>query len=161
MTDFPDTLNFGISEEDLEGVEASYNGEMPPANTLMSGVLSKIFLTHDHENKPMFKVLYKAVGGDYDGFPAWVNVSIKPSAAFVWGPFLEDVLHVSVEDLNSRTKVDRTNPRPAGLPVTSIGDRAIDGELPVSFSVGYEDYTDENGKVLSTQTRVRMVFASE
>lgn len=159
MTDFPDELVFEISEEALENVEGSYNGEQPPANMLMDGVLGNIYLTRDHENAPMFKVLYKARGGKYDGFPAWVNVSIKDSAAFAWGHLIEEVLHVSVDDLKRRTIVDRENPRPIGLKVLSIGDRVIDGEQPIHFSVGYEEYKNDDGEVLSIQTRVRMAFA--
>lgn len=158
MSDFSENLIFGISEADTENILSSYVGPPPPANLLMEGVLYKMFLTRDGNDNPMLKVLYKTVGGDYDEYVAWDNISIIPTAAFKWKALLDDVLHVSVEDLNSRTKVDFENETAAGHPVLSIGKVKLTGDLPVTFAVTYRRYTDENGNK-SRQPKVHMVWS--
>lgn len=159
MTDFPEELVFDINESDRENILTGYEGEEPPNNARLSGVLKRMFLARDNEGTPMLKVLYQAEGGAYDGYPAWENVSLKPSAAFKWVPLCEDILGVKIADLKSRTRIDRENETAAGWPVLSVGKRAIDGELAVAFTVGYRNYTDPNSGETSRQAVVRDVEA--
>jgi hypothetical protein len=159
MTDFPDELVFDINEADRENILTGYEGEEPPNNARLTGNLKRMFLARDNEGTPMLKVLYQVEGGTYDGYPAWENVSLKPSAAFKWVPLCEDILKVKIEDLKKRTKIDRENETNAGWPVLSIGKRAIDGDLPVTFTVGYRNYTDPDTKKVSRQASIRDVEA--
>jgi hypothetical protein len=152
-----ETLNFGLSEADRENILTGYNGENPPANVLLPGVLSRMFLTKDKGGHYLLKVLYKVVGGEYDGFPAWDNVSLKPDAAFKWAPLCDDVLHIELAAFNSGMKIDKENKSSVGYPVLGIGETNYD-DLPVMFSVGYRDYKAEDG-TQSKQTEVRMAFS--
>ncbi len=154
MTELPETLVFDISEEDRDNIIGGYDGPKPPNGIRLKGVLKGMFLTKDKEGMFLVKPLYQAEGGDYDGFAAWDNISLKSSAAFKWAPLCDDVLKVSVDDLKYRTVVDRDRETGAGYPVTSVGDNLIDGTQEVMFTVGYRNYTDENGNV-SEQTTVR------
>lgn len=160
MTDFPENLNFGLSVEDTLDVVSSYNGKNPPSNLLMPGVLKRMYLTRDSNKAPMLKVLYVSNHPDYDGFPAWENVSLTKAAAFKWKALCEDVLNVTIEDLNSRMHLERDEENHVGVPVSSIGDRVMDGEHPIMFSVGYRPYTDDAGNE-TRQTRVHMVFMND
>lgn len=147
MSDFTQNPTFDISVEDLEGILVTYNGEEPPANLLMSGVLHKMFLTRSADKTPMLKVLYMAVGGDYDGYVAWDNVSLKPSAAFKWNALCEEILFVTLDDLKKRLKLDpEMKETGAGIQVASIGKVVLDGSQSVTFSVGNKKYIDEDGR---------------
>lgn len=149
MTDFPETLVFDISEADRENILATYEGDEPPNNTRLKGVLKGMFLTKDKDGAYLVKVLYQAEGGDYDGYPGWDNVSLKSSAAFKWAPLCDDVLKVTVEDLKARTVIDRERGETgAGWRITSVGDNLIDGTQEVMFTVAYRHQTDENGRVV-------------
>lgn len=159
MTAFPEELVFDISEADRENILTGYEGEEPPNNTRLTGNLKRMFLARDNEGTPMLKVLYQAEGGAYDGYPAWENVSLKPSAAFKWVPLCEDILKVKIDDLKKRTKIDRDNETAAGYTVLSIGKRAIDGDLPVVFTVGHRNYTNPQTGETTRQTSVRDVEA--
>jgi len=160
MTDFPDELVFDINESDRENILTGYEGEEPPNNTRLSGVLKRMFLSRDNDGTPMLKVLYQAEGGNFDGYPGWENISLKPSAAFKWVPLCEEILNVPIADLKSRTRIDRENETNAGWPVLFIGDRDIVGDnIGVFFTVSYRNYTDPKTGKTTRQPYIRDVEA--
>jgi len=159
MTDFTQNPTFDISIEDTENILSSYNGPTPPANLLMSGVLHKMFLTRTSDGTPMLKVIYMAVGGDYDGYVAWDNITIKSSAAFKWNALCEEVLLIPVADfIKHRVKLDpEMKETAAGIEVATIGKLTLDGTLPVTFAISNKKYVDENG-MESKMPKLRMVW---
>lgn len=145
-------------DENIVVENLSYNGENPKANLLMSGVVDKVYLTRDRNNAPMLKVLYKTVGGKYDGFAAWDNISITDAAAFKWKAFCEDVINVTTEDLKYKTYLTTDEETSAGRRVESIGEVVLDGHTPVTFSVIYPTHKDEETGQETLQTKVNRVW---
>lgn len=145
MTEFNENPIFNLSDDDRENILSEYDGPKPPAGLRLFGVLAGMYLGEDKDGLPLLKVVYKAVGGTYDGYTDWDNVSLKPSAAFKWASLIDDVLTVTVEDLAKRMKLDKYAETGAGYRVESIGKWENDGSLEVYFTVGYKSYTDDNG----------------
>lgn len=99
------TLNDAEYEEGEDFTE--YDGEVPPANTLLRGVIKKVWATESSKGDPMLKVLFEASGNEdgrdeYNGCPVWDYVSFTlPQVKFKWQPFF-DVIGFTLADLKNK-----------------------------------------------------------
>jgi hypothetical protein len=159
MIEYTDNPTFNLTAAAAENVLGTYNGEDPTANTLMTGVLDKMFLTKDSKGQDTLKVIYKTAGGKWDGYAAWDQITLTDAAAFKWKALCEEVLMVPITALteNQLRLIDHTQETGAGYQVESIGEAVLDGYTPIMFSVSYRDYTADDGTV-SKQTKVTRVW---
>jgi hypothetical protein len=83
-----------------------YEGEIPETGEVVNGVIKKMWWTYSGDNTPMIKVLFEAdeTAGEYEGLPIWENLTLKPSAAFKYGPFLE-FFGLTLKDIKNKTYV--------------------------------------------------------
>lgn len=92
------------SEDDF----VEYDGEIPPAGTILRGTIKKVWATESSNGDPMLKVLFEAEGNtgdrkEYNGLGIWDNVLFTmPQVKFKWQPFL-DALLITLADLKNKT----------------------------------------------------------
>jgi hypothetical protein len=120
-------------QEYTEGDFDTYEGEIPPANTELTGYVSKLWWCRTAEKDdgsgldPMIKVLWVAADNegdleDFNGLPIWENLVLVPSAKFRWAPFL-DVHGITLKAIKTSTYVgEEDDERIGGAPIEKIGD---------------------------------------
>jgi hypothetical protein len=115
--------DINVEELDVEWSDSfvSYDGEIPPAGTILNGQITKAWWTYSGDNTAMIKVLFVAddTNGEYEGCPAWENMVLKPSAAFKYGPFLE-FFGITLKEVKSKTFVAEDDDN-QGAPIEKIG----------------------------------------
>ena len=119
-------------QEYTEGDFETYEGEIPPANTELTGYVSKMWWCRTAEKDdgsgldPMIKVLWIASDNDgeneaYNGLPIWENLVLTPGAKFRWAPFL-DAVGITLKAIKSSTFVaEEDDERVGGAPIEKIG----------------------------------------
>lgn len=147
----------GLQNEEYEESEdfESYEGPVPPSNTLLRGVIKKAWIADTANEDPMIKVLFEAQGNDgekkkYNGCPIWDNILFSmPQVKFRWQPFF-DAIGITLADLKNKTLVGDSDDN-VGTPILKIGAVAFNNDKkPVEISVKTkrEEYKGE------TQVRV-------
>jgi hypothetical protein len=119
-------------QEYTEGDFDTYEGEIPPANTELTGYVNKMWWCRTAEKSdgsgldPMIKVLWVAADNEgdeeeYNGLPIWENLVLVPGAKFRWAPFL-DTFGITLKAIKSDTYVgDEDDERVGGAPIEKIG----------------------------------------
>jgi hypothetical protein len=118
--------------EDAETGEGfdSYDGEVPPAGTLLSGYVRKMWWTRTavkpdgSGEDPMITVLWIAAENEgkeakYNGLPVWERLVLVPQVKFRWGPFFA-VYDISMADVKTKTYVAEEDDN-QGAPIEKIG----------------------------------------
>src|SRR4249920_1683219 len=119
-------------QEYTEGDFESYEGEIPPANTELTGYVQNMWWCRTQEKDdgtgldPMIKVLW--VAGDnegeleeFNGLPIWENLVLVPGAKFRWAPFL-NVHGITLKEIKASTYVgEDDDERIGGAPIEKIG----------------------------------------
>lgn len=116
--------------DELEAAEysdqqfSSYDGEVPPKDTILTAFVSKIWWTRTNNNDPMIKVLIEAGENEgdleeYNGLPCWENMALTTGAKFKWAPFL-DHFGLTIRDVKNKTVVAAEDDS-IGAPVEKIG----------------------------------------
>jgi hypothetical protein len=133
-------------EEYEEGEEfEAYDGEVPPANILLKGAVTKAWTTKSSNGNAMIKALFVADGNEgskaqYNGCPFWENVNITlPQVKFKWQPFL-DALSITLKDVKAKTVVEDEEDN-VGRPVKKIGTAKF--PHPVMVKTAREKYEGE------------------
>ena len=84
-----------------------YEGEIPPANTILIFRVKKMWWTVTSDEKfRMIKAILIAEANtgtkkQYNGLPMWENLSLNPAAAFRYKPFLR-ALGITVHDIKKK-----------------------------------------------------------
>lgn len=119
-------------QEYTEGDFDVYEGEIPPANTELTGFVKNLWWCRTAEKDdgtgldPMIKVLWVAADNegeneDYNGLGIWENLVLVPGAKFRWAPFL-DVHGITLKSIKTDTYVgDEDDERVGGAPIEKIG----------------------------------------
>ncbi len=135
-----------MDEQEYEETEdyPEYTGPMPPKNTLLNGVIKKVWATESSKGSAMLKVFFEATGNSgekkkYDGLPVWDNVVLVPQAKFHWQTFL-DALGLTLKVMKAKTVISDED-ESAGTPVTQIG--KVKFPAKVSIISGKEKYEGE------------------
>lgn len=114
-----------------EGDFPRYDGPIPPKNTILTGVIKKVWATESQAGNKMFKVIWEAEGnsGDkkkYNGLSIWENVVWTPQTKFRWQPWL-DALGLTLRDVRSKT-ITAEDEDNVGLPVLRINKLKFTGD---------------------------------
>lgn len=109
-------------EWDDDGFEP-YDGDPPPANIVLRGIIKNIWTAEFSSGNEGLKVLFEAAdnAGDraeYDGWSSWENIAFTPGSAFRYGPLFE-LLGVTLRDVKTKTVVSEEDN--VGQPVMKIG----------------------------------------
>ena len=132
----------GLNDEEYEEGQDydDYEGEIPPSNTVLRGVIKKVWIAETRNDDPMLKVLFEARGNtgakkQYDGCPIWDQVLFSmPQVKFRWQPFF-DAVGFTLADLKNKTLVGDEDDN-IGLPVLKIGTIVFNNEKkPVEVSI--------------------------
>lgn len=107
-----------------EGSYAKYDGEVPPADTILTAYIKSMWWAETQNGDPMLKVLVVAEGNEgeeeeYEGLPMWENMALTPAAKFKWAPFF-DHFGITVADAKNKVIVSGEDDQ-LGEPVTKIG----------------------------------------
>lgn len=140
----------GLHEEEYsEDDFVEYDGETPPANTLLDGDIKKIWLAESQAGNKMFKVVFEAAGNEgdlkeYDGYGVWDNVVFtSKEAKFRWQPFL-DMLGITLRDIKAKTIVGEEDN--VGLVVEKIGKVDFTSPVPARIRTGIEKKGEYKGE---------------
>jgi hypothetical protein len=111
-----------------EGSFQKYDGEIPPTGTMVLMRVSKGWWTYSANDDPMLKILCVAEDNpepldEYDGLPAWENMTLTAGAKFKWAPFLEH-FGLTIRDVRNKTMVEEEDDN-QGAPITKIGSLVI------------------------------------
>jgi len=136
----PDEFNELPEEWDDNG---QYAGEDPPPNTVLNGIIKKMWATQSSAGNKMLKVLFEADGNsgkkeEFDGWGTFDNIPLTPKCAFRYGPLLE-VMGVSLDDVRKRMAVGEEDER-NGFPILKIGA----AKIPVSCAVKTKSENSED-----------------
>src|ERR1700691_4350988 len=122
-----------LNVKELEAAEfkegesyTSYDGDIPPKDTVLRSYVKKMWWTYTGNDDPMLKVLVESgenEGDDeqYDGLPMWENMALTAGAKFKWAPFLEWA-GLTIRDVKTKTIVEDEDDPNMGAPITKIGD---------------------------------------
>jgi len=141
--------DFDINELDVEWEDsdyATYDGDIPPNGTTLSGHIKKMWWSYTSEEKPMLKVLFVARDNEgdekeFDGLPVWENITFTPSAAFRYGPFLE-AFGLTLKDVRDKTYVKDEDDN-LGAPIEKIATLVPGDEAMATIITGRERYQGE------------------
>lgn len=130
-------------EWDESGFEP-YDGDQPPAGTVLNGEIDRMWYAVFSSGKEGLKVSFKAKGNrgdkeEYDGWGCLDNVSLQPNTAFRYGPLLE-VLGITLDDLRRYTVVADDDDQ-IGTPIIKIG--KVKFPVPCSIITKSEKYDGE------------------
>jgi len=119
-------------DPDAEDAFAPYDGEIPPANTLLDGIVKKMWATKSKNGNPMLKVLWVAESNEgekkmYNGLPIWHYVVLTKESAFSWKPFLA-AFDLTVSDIKNKMSVEPDEDGNNGKVVLKIGAKFKPGE---------------------------------
>jgi hypothetical protein len=105
------TSEFNIAElEEADYNESddfeSYDGELPPSDTVLTGYIKSMWWTMTGSNKRMFKILFVAADNEedeaeFDGLPIWDNPFFSPDGKFRWKPFIDN-FGVTLTDIQKK-----------------------------------------------------------
>jgi hypothetical protein len=105
------TSEFNIAElEEADYNESddfeSYDGELPPSDTVLTGYIKSMWWTMTGSNKRMFKILFVAADNEedeaeFDGLPIWDNPFFSPDGKFRWKPFIDN-FGVTLKDIQTK-----------------------------------------------------------
>lgn len=123
-----------------------YEGPVPPNNTILSGVIKKVWAAESQAGNSMFKVLFEAEGntGDkkkYDGCPIWDNVVWTPQTKFRWQPWL-DALGLTLREVRGKT-ITAEDDDNVGTPIMRIGKVKFSDGVAVRVVTKRESYQGE------------------
>lgn len=101
---------------------SDYEGEQPPADTVLPGYIEKMWLGSTSNDDDMLIVIWKAdeTAGEYEGLPVWDYLALTKEAKFRWAPFCESVGLTIKEIKNNLFVVDEDGDN-VGLVVQKIG----------------------------------------
>jgi hypothetical protein len=116
--------------EELDAIEYSneqfdsYDGEVPPKDTELTGYVRRMWWTRSAAGDPMLKVLWVAAENDgdldeYNGCPFWLNASLIGAAKFRWAPFLDN-FGITLRDVKNKIDVAEKDDQ-NGAPILKIG----------------------------------------
>jgi hypothetical protein len=137
----------------------TYDGPQPPKNTILVGVVQKIWWTYTKNEDPMLKVLWVADGNvgekeQYNGLTIWDNIVLNPAGKFRWHPFITSV-GLSLRDIKNKLVVAPEDDN-IGAPIEKIGTWTPDtDEAYCRVVTGRERYEGE------WQTRAAKYLAYE
>lgn len=129
-----DVEDIDIKElEDTEYTEAdyeTYDGDIPPAGTVLTGYVKKMWWTRTQikddgsGDDPMIKILWVAAeneGGleEYNGLTVWETAVLIPGAKFRWAPFINN-FGISLKAIKTSTYVADAEDQ-FGAPIEKIG----------------------------------------
>jgi hypothetical protein len=141
-------------EWDDDGYEP-YDGEQPPAGTLLNGEIDRMWYKEFSSGSKGFVVSFKADGNtgsreEYNGWGTLDNIVLQDNTAFRYGPLLE-VLGITLDDVQRRTQTEDDEDQ-IGLPITRIGKV----KLPVACSIitKNEKYEGERRAKVKTYAEV-------
>lgn len=140
-----------LPEEYDGGDFEPYDGEEPPAKTVLRGQVKKLWITESKQGNRMLKVLFEAGGNqgkraEYDGWSVWDQIPLLPNCAFRYMPFLES-LGLTMDDLKRRCAIAQEEDN-VGTPVLKIGTV----KFPANISVSTKREKSED---YGTSTRVQ------
>ena len=104
---------------------ATYDGEIPPKDTILIARLDKMWWTMTAKEDRMLKVLVIADENtgdleEYNGLPMWENMALVPGAKFKWAPMMEH-FGFTVRDIKTKLYVaDEDHPQ-FGAPIERVG----------------------------------------
>jgi hypothetical protein len=129
-----------------EGDFDRYEGPVPPNNTVLSGVIKKIWGAESQAGNSMFKVLFEAEGnsGDkkkFNGCPIWDNVVWTPQTKFRWQPWL-DAVGLTLKDVRQKT-ITAEDDDNVGKPIMRIGKIKFTEGVDVRVVTKRESYNGE------------------
>jgi hypothetical protein len=119
-------------QEYTEGDFDVYEGEIPPANTELTGYVKNLWWCRTAEKDdgtgldPMIKVLWVAADNEgdneeFNGLGIWENLVLVPGAKFRWAPFL-NTHGITLKEIKSSTYVgEEDDERVGGAPIEKIG----------------------------------------
>jgi hypothetical protein len=113
------------SAEYTEGEFESYDGEVPPKGTILSGYVKSIWYALTKNEDSMLKVLFVADGNEgdeaeYNGIPIFENAALIPSAKFRWAPMMR-VLGFTLRDVKSKMVAESNEDDQFGAKLKKIG----------------------------------------
>jgi len=128
-----------VADLDVEALDAieysteefdTYNGEIPPVGTELTGYVKKMWWTRTAPkaggggDDPMLKILWVASDNEgeveeYNDCPFWLNAALIGSAKFRWAPFL-DCYGLSLRDIKTKLYVSKKEDQ-NGAPIERIG----------------------------------------
>lgn len=118
-----DAEAFDELPEDWEESEFEpYDGDEPPPNIALRGVIKKIWCVQFSTGSDGLKVLFEAANNsgereEYDGWGTFDNIVFSPGSAFRYGPFLE-LLGISLRDVRNAVVGEEDN---TGYPLLKAG----------------------------------------
>lgn len=143
-----------LPEEWDESDFEPYDGDEPPANTVLQGEIKKIWALTFGTGSQGFKVLFEAARntGDreqYNGWSSFDNIVFTPGNAWRYGPLLE-TLGVTLRDVKMKTVTEKTEDN-VGLKILRIGTVKLEDGFSCSVLTEREKGDGEYGP----RTRVR------
>jgi hypothetical protein len=104
---------------------ASYDGEIPPADTILTARLDKMWWTMTKNDDRMLKVLIIADENtgdleEYNGLPMWENMALTPGAKFRWAPMMEQ-FGFTIRDIKTKLYVESEDHPQFGAPIERVG----------------------------------------
>lgn len=128
-------LNIDVDEleeaEWTEGSYSSYDGEVPPAGTILKGFVSKMWWSKTKDEDEMLIAIFTAAENEgdldeYNGWEAWEYLALTKGAKFRWKPFI-DAFGITLTDIRSKVRLDAEDDN-VGSPITHIGKFEVGGD---------------------------------
>lgn len=125
-----DTADINVDEleaaEYSEQTYASYGGEIPPNDTILTAYVKAIWWTRTGGGSPMLKVLVIADDNEgeleeYNGLPSWENMGLSAGAKFKWAPFFSH-FGFTIRDVKNKIVLASDEDDNIGAPISKIGD---------------------------------------
>lgn len=116
-----------------------YDGPIPPANTLLKGIIKRAWATKSKNGSPMIKLLWEAQGNEgekkvYERLGIWHYVVMTKETAFSWKPFCQ-AFGLTASDIKNRMVVEDTEAESGGFAILKIGAKWKPGEKSAQCSI--------------------------
>jgi hypothetical protein len=128
-------LEFDLDEledaEYTEGQFSRYSGEIPPADTILRGYVSKMWLSETSNKDEMLIAIFTAAENEgdleeYNGWEAWEYLAMTAGAKFRWKPFI-DAFGIKLGDIKNKLKLEPEDDN-VGAPITHIAAFEVGGD---------------------------------